>query len=38
MLPDGDEQKIKTPIATPALSLSQVFRTPAFWLLALGAL
>ncbi len=37
MLPDGDEQKDKTPIATPALSLSQVFRTPAFWLLALGS-
>jgi sugar phosphate permease len=37
MLPDGDEQKDEAPIASPALSLSQVFRTQAFWLLALGS-
>jgi sugar phosphate permease len=37
MLPDGDELKGEAAIASPALSLSQVFRTPAFWLLALGS-
>ncbi|MEP7341994.1 MAG: MFS transporter [Acidobacteriota bacterium] len=36
-LPDGDEQKGEPKPLPPPVKLSLVFRTPAFWLLALGS-
>ncbi len=36
-LPDGDEQKGEPKPPLPPVKLSLVFRTPAFWLLALGS-